>query len=133
MREFVTAVKELEKGEEPDKGYSFKVDGKELKFFKPTESQFAIYVAQTGRHSSIPDKIAGVIDFFINVMDRPSHEHLVARLMDREDPFGLDQVEEIIQWMIEEWSGNPTEQSSDSTPSRQSTGDSSTEPVPAST
>lgn len=131
MREYVTAVQEAAQDEADVKGYPFKVDGKVLTCFKPSESQFAIFVAQTGRHSSTMDKIAGVIDFFVNVLDRPSHEYLVGRLMDREDPFGLDDVENIIQGMIEDWSGNPTEPSSDSTESPQPTGEPSTEPTPA--
>ena len=59
MKEFVTAVKEAAQDEADDKGYPFKVDGRELRCYMPTQSQFAVYVAQTGRHSSTMDRSPG--------------------------------------------------------------------------
>jgi hypothetical protein len=83
-------------------------------------------IATTGRHSSQVDKIAGAINFFNSTLDDDSSEHLVSRLLDRRDNFGIEEVQDIVEWMIEEWTGHPTVQSSASTPSRPTGGKTST-------
>lgn len=132
MREFTTAVAEKQKApEEQEKGYPFKVDGVALRCYKPNEAQLAIFLASTGRHSSDSQQIAGVINFFASILDRASYNYIENRLLDREDDFGLKEVQDIIEWMIEEWTGNPTQSPSVSTGTPQSSGDSSTEGTPA--
>lgn len=128
MREFVTAVAESEgkaAGEDTTL-IEFSVDGKMCNAYRPTSGQIAVYMATAGRHATREDNIAGVVDFFAGVLDRGSRDYLIRRLMDREDPFEVEQVEEIISYLIEEWSGRPTEQASDSHKSPPSTGTSST-------
>jgi hypothetical protein len=123
VKEFTTAVREVE---EDTSLMEFKVDGVDLKCFKPKDGQLAMLMASTGRHTSQHTKVAGIIDFFVEVMDEPSHHYIVDRLLDRQDPFGLEEVEQIMMWMIEEWTGRPTESPSVSTRSPQSAGQNST-------
>ena len=132
MREFVTAVEEAFEGE-PDEGNTLKLDGHVLHYYKPTDGQIAVYMASTGRHSSDSDRTAAIINFFIELFDKDSQAYLVERLLDRDDPFGLVQVEEMIEALTEEWSGRPTQRSSGSTPSRRTGGRKSTPRTPRST
>lgn len=117
MKEFTTAVKEVTETED-DKALHFAVDGKELKCYRPNDGQLAMLMASVGRHASQTQQVAGIIDFFVAVMDDESHSYLVDRLLDREDTFGLQEVESIMMWMVEEWTGRPTQRPSVSTQSQ---------------
>jgi hypothetical protein len=126
VKEFTTALREVTDPQDDEEGWQFKVDGHELTCYPPAEGQLAVLMASTSRHTSVSEQIAGIINFFVEVMDGPSHAYLVGRLLDRNDPFGLNEVTEIMGWMVEEWSGRPTQPSSGSTRSRSSGGRRST-------
>lgn len=114
MREFVTAVEEQQAPkDEPD--LTFKLDDKVLYAYKPTDGQLAMLMASIGRHTSDTTKIAGVIDFFVAVLDEASAPYIVDRLLSRADPLGIPQVQDIMEWMVEEWTGRPTKPLSVST------------------
>jgi len=121
MREFTTAIEQHHPDDE-DVPLLFKLDGHECKAYMPTDGQIAMTMASLGRHTSDMTKMAGVIDFFVAVLDEPSHQYVVDRLMDRDDPLRLDKVEEVILWLMEEWSGRPTRPPSVSTQSQRSGG-----------
>lgn len=111
--EFTTAVERTEKpAEEP---IILKIDGEEYKCFDPSPTQIALLMASYGRYNDQADQIAGVIDFFVGILDKDSHRRLVRRLLDRDDPFGLEQVTVIMQKLLEKWSGRPFELPSVST------------------
>jgi hypothetical protein len=120
MKEFTTAIEASEAGEEDL--LEFKMDGHEMRAYRPTDGQLALLMSALGRHTSGQTKVAGVIDFFVAVMDEQSHSYVVDRLLSRTDPLGVEQVQEVIEWMIEEWSGRPTQPLSVSTQSQQSGG-----------
>jgi hypothetical protein len=128
MREFVTAV-EAQDEELAEKGTPFMVDGVECRCFRPKDGQVAVLMAQTGRHASDEQKVAAIINFFVGVLDDHSYQYLVDRLLDGRDNFGLVQVEQIMSWMIEEWSGHPIQRPSVSTGSRRPGGPNSTQPT----
>jgi hypothetical protein len=94
--------------------------------YKPDEAQFAVLMATTGRGTSDADRIAGFINFFVNIMDENGADYLTGRLLNRRDPFGIDDVEKIMEDLSGEWTGNPTHGSSASTPSPSSDGPKST-------
>ena len=132
MREFTTAANEVAaEAEGGDNGMTFKVDGVECKAYRPKDGQLAVLMATTGRHSSNEEQVAGLINFFVAVLDDESHSYIVSRLLDRRDSFGLEQVQDIMEWMVEEWSGRPTRSPSVSTSSPPSGGQKSTQPTPA--
>ena len=130
MREFITAVEDAF-DEEPDEGTSIMLDGREMQFFKPTDGQIAMFMSSNGRHSSTGNRVAGIIDFFMGLFDDDDQTYLSDRLLDRTDPFGVKKIEEILESMLEEWSGRPTKSSSGSTRSRTSGGRKSTQRTPA--
>ena len=114
MREFTTAIEEVTEEQGPD--LEFKLDDRVLHAYKPTEGQLAMLMASIGRHTSDSTKVAGIIDFFVSVMDEQSHAYIVDRLLSRADPLGIPQVQDIMEWMVEEWTGRPTKPLSVSTP-----------------
>lgn len=120
IKEFTTAVDEFIADDE--EALTFMIDGQELRAFKPTEGQIALVMASVGRHASDTTKMAGIIDFFVSIMDEESHQYLVERLLSREDPLSLRKVEEVLLWLMEEWTGRPTQRSSGSTQSQTSGG-----------
>jgi hypothetical protein len=138
VKEFNVAVAELEAeqqgedGKEPEGTKHFSIDGNECTAYKPGDGQLAVLMAATGRHSSQQEQVAGIINFFASVLDDESNAYVVARLLNRKDPFGLEQVQEIMEWLIAEWSGRPTKSSPASTPSQQTTGQRSTDDTPVS-
>jgi hypothetical protein len=129
VKEFTTAVERVDGDDE--RGFEFKVDGVLCTAYRPTESQLAVLMATTGRHSSVEEQIAGYINFFVAVLDDASHHYVVSRLLDRKNPLPIEVVQNIIEWLISEWSGRPIVRPSGSTGSPPSTGSPSTEEVPA--
>jgi hypothetical protein len=131
MREFVTAVKAAT--EPVEQGEEFTIDSHPVRCFKPTEGQVAIYMAESGRHSTDNDRTAAVINFFMGLFEPDDQAYLANRLLDRDDAFGLGQISEILNAMMEDWSGRPTQPSTGSTPSRSKGGRRSTRPTQQST
>lgn len=130
MREYITAAKEADEPEDEVKPIEFSVDGVLCTAYKPGDGQLAYLMASTGRHSSVQEQVAGIINFFVATLDDDSHQYLVGKLLDRTDPFGLEQVQEIMEDLTSEWTARPTKRPSGSTPSRRSTGSKSTRAIP---
>lgn len=126
MKEFETAVQQAAENEEDEKVYPFKVDGVECRAYRPKDGQLAILIATNTRHSTMEEKMAGLINFFVAVLDDESHSYVVNRLLDRRDSFGIEQINSIFEWLMGEWTGRPTQSSSASTQSRSSGGQKST-------
>lgn len=131
MREYFTAATEAEAAE-VDEGSEISVDGKVLRYYKPTSGQYAIYMAESAsRFTGNSEKTAATINFFMDLWDEDSRKVLAGWLLDRDSGFGVDQVMEIMNEMMEEWAGRPTKPSTGSTQSRTSGGRKSTRTTPA--
>lgn len=91
-----------------DEGEQEVVNRRTITAYPPKEGQVALMMARTGRHSSTQDKVAAMIDFFVEVLDEGDHQYVVNRLLDRNDPFGLGDVTDVMTYLIEEWGGRPT-------------------------
>lgn len=93
-----------------DKGltFSFDKDGRKMKVHPPKSGQVALLMARMGRHSSFSDKMAGVIDFFVGILDEQDYDYVVNRLLDPRDPLGIEEVQTVMEWLMEEWTGRPT-------------------------
>lgn len=132
MREFTTAAKEAAEMHDTDFGVpiTIKQDGREIKILPASEGALAVLLASDG--APLSAKVAASINFFFSILEDPSDEdYFKVRLFDRNDPFGGGEIAEIVQGIIEEWTGDPTQSSSDSTGSPDSTGGSSTASAPA--
>jgi hypothetical protein len=135
MREFVTAV--AAKEELDAEGWiDFPVveqdaDGKEVRRVncrakRPSSGQLAYLTASIHGRAPIERKISGAINFCMAIMDEDTAGYLSDRLLDQRDPFELEQLQGLIFQLIEEWSGRPTEPSSDSSESGGTSGLTST-------
>lgn len=131
MLEFTTAVKETEDADV--EVTEFDLDGVMCTAYRPQGGQFAMLTAMTTQYSSDQEAVAGVITFFVNVLDDESKNHVVSRLFDRKDPFDIDDVDRILRALVEEWSARPTEPPSDSASSLPRGGQKSTPRTPART
>jgi hypothetical protein len=123
MREFVTAVTAADEASE---WLEFKVDGVECKATRPTPAQVAYLTAALHKRAAIETQIAGAINFCMAIMDNDTSAYLSDKLLDSADPFDLENLQEIIQWLMEEWAGRPTQPSSDSSPTEDGSGSTST-------
>lgn len=131
MREFTTAVEQVDS--DPNEPIEFKVDGTVCKAYEPDDGQFAMFMASTARHTSDNEQVAGIINFFLGMLDRESQQYIANKLLDREDRFGIREVQDIMEALAEDWSARPTRSPSGSTASQPSSGPSSTPPTPVST
>lgn len=103
----------------------FTLDDETFKAYPPTPAQFAYHVREQS-HRDTSRRIASVINFLDGLLDEQGRDRFAERLLDRDDPFGLDDVNNIIAGLIEEWTANPTEPPSSSAQSPSTAGKRST-------
>lgn len=127
MRQFSTAGKhtseETFEGAEP---LTFVLDDFEYTALPPTPAQFAVFMSSQAESREVSDRVAGVIDFFDGLLTVEAARQFRKRLLDRDDPFDFDMVQEIMEWLVEEWAAHPTQPSPASPVSQPSTGRRST-------
>lgn len=129
MKEFVTAVKATAEDDEAIAGQPvhIKVDDREVTFSPATTGQIAILLAGTADSSSTVQGIASSINFFFALLENPDDvRYFKTRLLSRKDPFDTEQITDIVEYLVEEWTARPTKQPSDFQPSQQSDGRKST-------
>jgi len=131
IKAFTTAAREADIS--PEEMMEFTIDGQACRAFQPSNGQLAILLASVSSTQSWTHQVAGVINFFDAVLDDESSAYITRRLLERTDQFGLDEVQDIIQWLVEEWSSRPTQPPSGSTPSPPKGGRKSTARTPRST
>lgn len=131
MREFTTQARAIEaETTEEQEALDFKIDGHPCKAYPPGTGQLAVMIAMTNKNASTEEAIAGIVNFFVSLLDDDSRNHVINRLLDRRDPFGIENIQEIMQGMTEDWSARPTQLSSGSASSPPTTGPSSTAEAP---
>lgn len=133
MREFVTAAERAVETGTEDTTIPVKIDGEEFHFRRPRDGQIAMLMASTGRHSKQSEMIAGIINFVTAILPSDERNILVDRLLDWDDPFGSDDIQNVLEYLIGEWTGRPTKLPSGSGESPSPGGQNSTPPTPAST
>lgn len=135
MREFTTAAKAVvEEDEGASKWIEFKVDGKVLRAVKkPSDGQVAFLMAATSSKKSGSDRVAGLLNFFDSALDDDSQVYISEKMLDPNDEFGIEEIQSILEYLMGEWSGRPTQRQPVSTPPPPPTGPSSNLPIPAPT
>jgi len=136
-KHFEMAVKAIEQEPDEDDFITFDFpdanydDGRspEFKAYRPLPSQFAIAMSAIGPRRDLGTKLAGIVDFMVEVLDDEGQSYVTNRLLDRRDTFGLDELQQLMEWMIEEWSARPTERPSGSTRSASRGGPKSRRPT----
>jgi len=118
MKSFSTAAKNAEqKDESVGADVSFEFDGRTVLALAPTSAQMAVFLAAFSDQSGFGDSVAGIINFFHSLFERQDAVYFKRRLLDKNDPFDISDVTAILEYLIEEWSGHPTQPPSVSYPS----------------
>jgi hypothetical protein len=128
VKEFITAVEEVvveDEGEKVEEQFvPFMVDGRELHAYPPTDGQLAFMLAALGRGQTADQRFAAIINIMLSSLRDEDQVYLEGRLLTR-DPkqrLKIQQVEQIFEYLTEEWFARPTQPPSDSAPSPQSDG-----------
>lgn len=98
----------------------------ELQIYLPDESQVAILLSVTDGMTTGSTQVSTFINLFMDLLDEEYQPYVRRRLLSRADKLGVMDLLPVIQWLVEEGVGRPTEPSPDSPPSPASTGPRST-------
>lgn len=107
MKEFRTAKKAKTKQDT----IRFKVDGETMTAIRP-KSWTTLETAAGADENNPAAAAKASIDMITGMFDAASRQRLLARLRDPDDALDLNDVQEYLTWLTEEWSGRPTGSSS---------------------
>lgn len=132
MKQFVSAVREAdpeaeglpEDGPDESKKIQFMLDDRVMTASQPTTGQLTFLAASTGRGQSKLSRFSSILNVIFECLDEDDQEYLEGRLLTRDpkNQVPMAQVEEIFAYLMEEWFGNPTQESSDSATSQPTDG-----------
>lgn len=128
MKEFITAVEEVIQSDEgtpvEDQYVEFKLDDRVMRAYQPTDGQLTFMMAALGRGQSNDQRFAAIINIMMSALREEDQDYFEGRLLTR-DPkkrLAVKKIEEIFEYLTEEWFARPTQPSSDSAQSPQSDG-----------
>lgn len=129
LKQFTTAARERAERPKPTEGFGrtikVEIDGREIAFGGVSSGQMLAMIAMEAQGETA--RIATIINFFFSIIEKESDRaFLKSRLFDPEDEFGEEIVSDVVIHVLEEWGARPTQPSSDSSTTQQSTGESST-------
>lgn len=124
MKEFVTAFEEIEKEDSAEEPYtSFKIDGREMRAYEPTDGQLAFMLASLGRGQTDDQRFASMLNIVLSTLRDEDADYFESRLLTRSsNRLSARKVEEIFEFLIGEWFARPTQPQSDSASSPPSDG-----------
>lgn len=127
MKEFISAVEDAENeenGTEEESYVPFKIDGRELRAYQPTEGQLIFMLAATGRGQSADQRMAAIINIMLASLRDDDADYMEARLLTRDPKKRLkpEMIESVFEYLVEEWFARPTQPSSGSAESQPSAG-----------
>lgn len=128
MKEFISAVADVIDEDnaiaDEEKYVEFKLDGREMRAFTPTDGQLVFMLASMGRGQSSDQRFASIINVMLECLRDEDRDYMEGRLLTRDKTKRLDpeKINEIFEYLTEEWFARPTQPSSDSAPSPQSDG-----------
>lgn len=94
--------------------------------YRPADGQLALLMASMGRGMQANDAIAATVNFFCNLFEDDDRYYIEERLLSRKRNISIERIQEILEELIEKWSGHPTQSPSDSPTSPASVGLNST-------
>lgn len=126
MKEFVSAVQTEQDAQDgiDDDVVPFRIDGREYKAHRPSENQLLFMMAALGRGQSDSSRMASIINLMLETLDDDDRDHLEGRLLTRDRKERLDPkiINDVFEYLTEEWFARPTKSQSDSAPSEPKTG-----------
>ena len=125
-KSFALAVAEANGLVEDALPFQMEGDDTQLYAYLPGEGQLVLLMGVAGQGQP-PQEVAGtVLEIFWSLMEPDTARVLRRRLTDRADSFGIGDIMNIVEWLVEEAAARPTQSSSASTPSRTTSGQRST-------
>lgn len=125
VRHFDTAARTAKPAVKNAVPLEFTVDDRQMTAQPPTSGQLALFM--TANRKGGVASIQALFTLLAHLLGDEDYAYLEEKLEEGMDVLLLT---EMIQWMIEEWSGNDTKSSSASSASRKSTGRTSTAKPP---
>lgn len=117
-KSFETAERRSEKaGVVNDVPLEFDLDGHEMTANPPTPGQLVLFL--TSGRLGAGKQVQALFRFLDSVLDPADYRHIEDALTDGVE---LSLLSDIASWMVEEWSGRPTEPASASAPTQKPTG-----------
>ena len=153
MKEFITAVEDLAEGEDgkvqmldendqpmvnddgtpmmDDPHVRFKIDGRVLRAYFPTDGQLAFMMAALGRGQSNESRFAAIINIMMESLGSEDKDYFEGRLLTRDASKRLKirEVEGIFEYLTSEWFARPTQPPSGSATSPPNDGQKLTPPT----
>jgi hypothetical protein len=119
---FISTVDEDEDGNE------IEVRRDDFTATMPGDEQLLVMVAEGGREgATVADEVAALLDFFRAALPAAQYRLLFRRFKDPQDPdVDFETLQDIFQWLMEQWQDFPTQQPAGSSKSSGSTGTKST-------
>lgn len=114
MKEFTSAVVDTvtEDGEAVEEKYAeFKLDGRTMRAYYPTDGQLVYMLSGLGRGQSNDSRFASIVNVMVSSLREDDKDYFEGRLLTRDPKQRLDPalIEEIFASLMEEWFGNPTQ------------------------
>jgi hypothetical protein len=128
-KSFNLSVAEANDDVEDAMPFQIEGDDTQLYAYPPTEGQLVLLVGAVG-DAEPGQQAATVITVFWSLLEENTAAILRRRLGDRHDSFGLADIMNIIEWIVEETTARPTQSSLASLPSRATSGHLSTGGAP---
>lgn len=83
----------------------FKVDGRVLRAFNPTDGQLTFMLASLGRGQTQDQRFASIINIMLETLRDEDRDYMESRLLSRENRLPVKTVEEIFEHLTEQWFG----------------------------
>lgn len=117
MKEFISAIEENENEENGEDSFvEFKLDGRVMRAYQPDASQLTFLLAALGRGQRNEQRFANIVNIMMSSLREDDADYFEARLLER-DPrrkISLKTMEEVFEYIIEQWFGDPTQSPSGS-------------------
>lgn len=142
MQEFITAAKALASDGDDEDSFGFDVEfaivDERLKkddpghrrvmvAKKPSDGQLTVFMALAGDDLAANSEVLSTsINFLYSLLAKDDRRYFRRRLLDMDDPFGAEDVAEILYFILGEWTGKATGSPTDSPRSQRPSGQRST-------
>lgn len=118
----------LETTDEDEHGNEFVVRRDDFTASMPTEEQLLVLFAEGGREdATMADEASAIFSLFKTVLPANQYKLLMRRFKDPDDlDVDFEAIQDILNWLMEQWQSFPTKSPSASSPSQGSSGARST-------
>lgn len=100
IKKFVTKAKEAPK----ERGrVEVDVDGFHVVALEPSDYVMSQLIASASRMAKLPEQLQGAFGFLDDILEPASVAHLDTRLKNWDDPFGLEDMLDLLRYLVDEF------------------------------